>query len=70
MDERIKKLAYNLVNYSCKVKENDKVYVHFIGEATQDLARAVIKEIYKAKGIPFAHYTSQKVQREILMNCN
>lgn len=69
MDERIKKLAYNLVNYSCKVKENDKVYVHFIGEATKDLARAVIKEVYKAKGLPFAHYTSQEVQRETLLNC-
>ena len=69
MDERIKQLAHNLVNYSCKVQENDKVYVHFIGEATEDLARAVIKEIYQAKGQPFPHFTSQKVQREMLMNC-
>lgn len=69
MDERIKQLAYNLVHYSCKVQENDKVYVHFIGEATQDLARAVIKEIYKVKGQPFPHYTSQQVQREMLMHC-
>ena len=70
MDERIKKLAYNLVHYSCKVKEGDKVYVHFIGEATQDLARAVIKEVYQAKGLPFPHYTSQQVQREMLLGCS
>ena len=31
MDERIKTLAHNLVNYSCGVKEGDKVYVHYIG---------------------------------------
>ena len=49
MDERIKKLAYNLVNYSVKVKEGEKVYVHYIGNDTTDLARAVIKEVYKAK---------------------
>ena len=69
MDERIKQLAHNLVNYSCKVKEGDKVYVHFIGESTQDLARAVIKEVYKAKGQPFPHFTSQTVQREMLLGC-
>ncbi|WP_343247774.1 aminopeptidase [Diplocloster hominis] len=69
MDERIKQLARNLVRYSCKVKENDKVYIHYIGEDTEDLARAVIKEVYEAKGIPFAHFTGQRVQREILLNC-
>jgi Leucyl aminopeptidase (aminopeptidase T) len=69
MDERIKKLAYNLVNYSCRVKENEKVYVHYIGEDTEGLARQIIKEIYKAKGLPFVHFTSSRVQREILLEC-
>ena len=69
MDERIKQLARNLVRYSCQGKENDKVYIHYIGEDTEDLARAVIKEVYEAKGIPFAHFTGQRVQREILLNC-
>lgn len=70
MDERIKKLAYNLVNYSIKVKEGEKVYVHYIGNDTTDLARAVIKEVYKAKGIPFAHFTDNRVLREILLECS
>jgi aminopeptidase len=70
MDERIVKLANNLVNYSCQVKENEKVYVHYIGQDTEDLARAVIKEVYKAKGLPFVHFTSNKVQREILLNAS
>lgn len=69
MDERIKQLAGNLANYSCKVKENDKVYVQVFGEAAKDLARAVVKEIYKAKGLPFVHYTNQQLQREMLLNC-
>lgn len=69
MDERIKQLAHNLVHYSCKVKEHDKVYIHFIGESTKDLARAVIKEVYQANGEPFPHYTNQEVQREMLLNC-
>lgn len=69
MDERIKYLAKNLVNYSMKVKEGDKVYVHYIGEKTKDLARAVIKEVYKVGGIPFVEYTDKSVQRELLLNC-
>lgn len=69
MDERIKKLSYNLVNYSMKVKKNDKVYIHYIGESTENLARQLIKDVYEAGGIPFPHFTSQKIQREMLLNC-
>lgn len=70
MDERIKVLAHNLVNYSMEVKKGDKVYVHYIGMTTQDLARQLVKEIYKVGGIPFVHYTDVKLQREMLLNCN
>ncbi len=69
MDERIKVLAHNLVNYSMEVKKGDKVYVHYNGTATQDLARQLVKEIYIAGGLPFTHYTDAKLQREILLNC-
>lgn len=69
MDARIETLAKNLVNYSMKVKTNDKVYVHYIGHDTEDLARAIIKEVYAAGGIPFPHFTSQRVQREMLLHC-
>lgn len=69
MDERINYLAKNLVNYSMKVKKNDKVYVHYIGEKTKDLAKAVIKEVYAVGGIPFVEYTDKSVQRQLLLNC-
>jgi aminopeptidase len=69
MDERIKVLAKNLVNYSMKVEEGSKVYVHHIGGATEDLARQIVKEVYKAKGIPFVHYTNPRLLREVLLNC-
>lgn len=70
MDERIKKLAYNLVNYSVKVKEGEKVFVHYTGFDTVNLARAIIKEVYKAKGTPIVKYTDNRVLREILLHCN
>lgn len=69
MDERIKKLAHNLVNYSVAVTPGDKVYIQYIGEATEDLARQLIKEVYRAGGIPFPHYVSQRVLRELLLQC-
>ena len=70
MDSRIETLARNLVNYSCAVKAGEKVLIHHIGESTQDLARQLIKEVYKVKGIPFVRYTNPKVQREIILEAS
>ncbi|MBC7960992.1 MAG: aminopeptidase, partial [Vallitaleaceae bacterium] len=67
MDSRIEKLANNLVNYSCKVQPGEKVLVHHVGEATQLLAKQLIKEIYAAGGVPFLHYTDVRLQRELLL---
>lgn len=70
MDERIKKLAYNLVNYSCAVQPGEKVYINYFGGSTKDLARQIIKEIYAAGGVPFVHHIDNSVLREVLLNCN
>lgn len=69
MDERVKVLAKNLVNFSMGVKPGEKVYIHYVGEETQDLAGQIVKEVYNAGGIPFPHYTNQTVLREVLLNC-
>lgn len=69
MDERIKTLANNLVNYSMSVKKGEKVYIHYIGRSTTDLARHLVKEVYHAGGVPFVHYTEPSVLREVLLNC-
>ncbi|MFI3176277.1 MAG: aminopeptidase [Eubacteriales bacterium] len=69
MDYRIKELAKGLVTYSCKVEKGDKVYVQYTGEATCELAREVVKEVYACGGIPFTHYSDQKMMRELLLEC-
>lgn len=69
MDERIKTLAKNLVNYSCHVGKGDKVYIDYASPATEDLARQLVKEVYAAGGLPFVHYINARLQREVLMNC-
>mgnify|MGYP001241804490 FL=1 len=67
MEERIKVLAKKLVNYSRKVKKGEKVFVHYTGQSTRDLARQIIKEVYAVEGIPFPFYTDPSVQREMLL---
>lgn len=37
MDERIKVFAHNLIHKSIQVKPGDNVYIHYTGEATEDL---------------------------------
>ena len=48
MDERIRKLAGNLVNYSCRVGNGDKVYIHYTGASTAELAGELVKAVYEA----------------------
>lgn len=69
MDLRIVKLAKNLVNYSCEIKKNEKVLIECIGISCFDLVKALIREIYKAGGLPFVNFGTNFITREILKNC-
>ena len=69
-DERIKKLAKNLVNYSCGVKPGEKVLIHHTGYETTPLAKELVKEVYEAGGIPFVKFTDPYMNRALLMNCS
>ena len=69
MDERNRILARNLVEHSMRVQKDENVYVHYIGEQTEELARAIIQAVYEVGGRPYPHYTSQRIQREMLLNC-
>ena len=68
-DPRIQKLAYNLINYSCRLQKGENVLIESIG-GNDDLARALIKEAYKAGGNPFLWLGDKAMDREIVMNCN
>ncbi|MCD8215205.1 MAG: aminopeptidase [Clostridiales bacterium] len=67
MDSRTLKLAENIVNYSIKVKEGEKVLVSSGGLTCLPLVRAVIKEVYKAGGVPYCDITEAAVTRELLL---
>ena len=70
MDPRLERLAHNLVNYSVAVKPGDKVWINYIGESTTDLARALVKEVYAAGGLPFPRSENQRVHRQLLMGAS
>ena len=45
MDHRIRVLARNLVRNSCEIKPGEKVWINHIGNATEDIAKALIREV-------------------------
>ncbi len=67
-DPRILKLADGLVNFSCAVKPGENVLIQSIG-GNDDLVRALIKEVYRAGGVPFLWLEDKSFDREIIMHC-
>ncbi len=67
MDPRINRLAYNLVNISLKIKEKEHVLIHAVGTDTIDMARALVKEVYKVGAYPHVELINRSVTRELMM---
>ena len=68
MDERIKKLASTLVNFSTAVKPGENVLIEYRGDEPVELVTAIVAEVYKAGGKPFVKHTDMRVHRALLMN--
>jgi aminopeptidase len=67
MDERLKKLARNLINYSCRLQPGEKVLIHSAGFEGMPLVKALVKEAYAARGVPFVDIRANDALREILL---
>lgn len=67
MDERIKKLAYNLVNYSCCLEKGEKVLISCNGIHPTPLVKQIIKEVYNVGAIPFLQVMTNSLERELLL---
>ena len=52
MDKRLEKLSNTIVNYSIKVKENDRGLIQYENSECKPLVKCLIKDIYKNKGLP------------------
>lgn len=67
-DPRIEKLANMLINYSVELKPGEHILIENIGEGI-DLTKALIKEAYKAGGVPFVTIKNNEVNRILYENC-
>jgi len=67
MEPRIKKLAENLVNYSCKLNKGEKVLISSNGITAMPLIKALIKETYSIDAIPFVDIKTSSIERELLL---
>ncbi len=68
MDPRITQLAHNLITYSTRLKPGENILIESIGERSKTLVRALVKETFKAGGIPFVTTKDNAVLRELLLN--
>ncbi len=64
-DPRITQLAENMVHYSVNLQPGEKILIEVIG-LELPLVQALIREVYKAKGVPFVTLKNNQVLRELL----
>ncbi len=69
MDPRINKLADILINYSCKIKRDEKVLIQCYGMTALSLVKSLISLVYSIKAIPFVTLKDDSVSREIISGC-
>ncbi len=68
-DERIKKLAKGLINYSCSLKKGEKVLIEAKG-IDYMLVNALVKEAYAVGAYPFVELYDNRITRELMLGQN
>lgn len=68
IDPRISTLAKNLIHYSVALKPGEKVLIEVIGQELP-LTRELIREAYKAGGVPFVTLKNNEITRVLLNEC-
>ena len=66
IDERLKTLAKNLINYSCSLKKGEKILIEAM-DTDEEFLCALVKEAYKVGAFPFVKILSSKLNRALLM---
>ncbi|MDR1797667.1 MAG: aminopeptidase [Clostridiales Family XIII bacterium] len=69
-DPRIEILANNLVHYSCKLKEGDRVLVSYEGDDAKPLVLSIIKEAYRTGAHPYAEIRDSEITRALMFGAD
>ena len=66
IDERLKTLAKNLVNYSCSLKPKEKILIEAM-DTDEEFLCELVKEVYKVGAYPFVNVLKSKLSRQLLL---
>lgn len=65
VDPRIEKLASGLIEYSCAVKQGEKVLIDVSGVPTE-MTVALVNKVYSVGGFPFVENSDPKIKKALL----
>ena len=68
-NQRIIKLAYNLLNQSIKLQNGETILIEMLGTDCTDLACELIKQVKEMGAIPLINIIDYKVLKEFLLKC-
>lgn len=66
VDKRIEELAYNLVNYSCRLQKGEKVLIEAF-DIDYQLVACIVREAFKVGALPFVETFNNRITRELLI---
>lgn len=69
-DKRNTVLAGNLVNYSCRLKKGEIIYVEIKGKETLELGKEIIRQATEIGAIPFWYYNDESLARHWVKNAS
>ena len=69
-NERIMKLAHNILNYSIELKKRDHILIEIMGENSIPLGKELIKQAEIIGAYPHFNIINYSILRELLKNCS
>lgn len=66
-DPRMEQLARSLIAFSCALAPGERVLIESF-DGNEDLVRALVREAYRAQGVPFVWLRDRRIDRELLLN--
>lgn len=67
LDSRLKVLAERLINYSCSIKQGEKLLIEASNKVDENFLAELVKQTYLAGGMPFVKISSSIVGRAMAM---
>jgi len=67
-DKRNAVLANNLINYSCRLKKGEIIYVEIKGKETLELGKEIIRQATELGAVPFWYYNDESLARHCIKN--